>query len=243
GFILFFRYANLLGGLIALGGLSFMLFLFIYNLGPSVHPFIPILFLVFFTGLYYMILSLKHKVQWYYQDCIVVLDSVLLILIYLSMNYFVVRELSSELMGLRLAPGEDIPLAFLFYAFTFLVPIGYLTYGIIKKKIIFIRIGIGLVFASVVTYKIYYSSGHPEITLTLAGLFLTGITGWVLNKLKKPINGFTREKLLVQDGFNAHTESILISSTMGGVAQNQAIEKTPEMGGGEFGGGGAGSEF
>jgi hypothetical protein len=146
-------------------------------------------------------------------------------------------------MHLRIEPGEDIPFAFLFYAFTVLVPIGYLTHGILKKKILFIRIGVLLLFASVITYKIYYSSGHPEITLTIVGILITSVTIWLINKLKQPVNGFTREQLLTQEGLNAHTESIIISTTMGGNSNDQLIENDPGMGGGEFGGGGAGGEF
>ncbi|MFT4752779.1 MAG: hypothetical protein ACI9GM_000570 [Salibacteraceae bacterium] len=243
GLIMFLRYSNLFGSLIALGGLSFIVFMILYELGPMIQGFLPIVFFAFFTGLYFLRQSLQDSIKWYYTECVLVLDSSLLILIYLSMNYYVVRELSAELMHLRIEPGEDIPFAFLFYAFTVLVPIGYLTHGILKKKILFIRIGVLLLFASVITYKIYYSSGHPEITLTIVGILITSVTIWLINKLKQPVNGFTREQLLTQEGLNAHTESIIISTTMGGNSNDQLIENDPGMGGGEFGGGGAGGEF
>lgn len=243
GLVLWLRYINLLGNLMILSGVSFLIFQLLYELGPSFQASIPFVFLILFSGIYLITSSYESRLAWYYQQSIRLLKGVLLVLIYLSVNYFVVRELSSEMMGLSLEQGEDIPLAFLFYAFTVLIPIGYLAYGIKNKRILFIRTGVGLLFASVITYKYYYSSGHPEISLTVAGIILTGITVWVLNKLKQPINGFTREKLLTQDGLNAHTESVIISSTMGGMQDRPEVENPPKMGGGQFGGGGAGSEF
>jgi hypothetical protein len=44
-------------------------------------------------------------------------------LFYLSGNYFAVRELSEELLHTHIGPGQDISLAWFFYAWTFIVPI------------------------------------------------------------------------------------------------------------------------
>lgn len=243
GIILFIRYSNLFGSLIALAGLGSVVFLLADQNGTNALAFLPFIFFFVFTGLYLMRLKLKSQIKWWYRDCITVLDSALLVLIYLSLNYFVVRELSSELLGIRVSDGEDIPFAFLFYFATVIIPIIYLITGIRKKNILFIRVGVLLIFASVITFKIYYSSGHPEITLTLAGTVITSFTLWLLNKLKTPKNGFTRDQLLTQEGLNAHTESLLVSSTMGGNASNTELPNNPEMGGGQFGGGGAGSDY
>jgi hypothetical protein len=214
----------------------------LYDLGGYFQAVIPFAFILVFGTGYFLSQKFQKKNHLpFYKDSFIVLDSLLLALVYAGGNYFVVRELSIEMMGLQLAEGEDIPFGILFHVTTVIIPLAYLYFGIKRKELHLIRIGILATFASVITFKYYYSLGHPEITLTIAGAFTAGLTIWVLNYLKTTKNGFTREKLLSDKWDNINAESVLISSTMGG---NVAPEKTgTEYGGGEFGGGGAGSEY
>ena len=242
GLIAAVRYLNLIGIVAAVGAVAFLVFQGLYDLGGYFEAIIPFAFiLVFGTGYFLSQLFQKQKELPFYKDSFIVLDTLLLALVYAGGNYFVVRELSIEMMGLEIGEGEDIPFGWLFHITTVIIPVTYLYFGIKRKELHLIRIGILSVFASVITFKYYYSLGHPEISLTIAGAITAGLTIWMFNYLKTIKNGFTREKLLTDKWDNINAESVLISSTMGG---NVAPEKTEtEFGGGEFGGGGAGGEY
>ena len=63
---------------------------------------------------------------------------------------------------------------------------------------------------------------------------------YLLNYLKTPKKGFTREALLNEKWANQNIEAIVISQTLG---SNQLPEEGFSGNGGEFGGGGASGEF
>ena len=92
-----------------------------------------------------------------FEDYFIILRSFSLLLFYCSANYFVVRELSIELMGLHFTEGEDIPFALLFYFLTAATPLFYVFYGIKNRLILWIRVGLICIAASVFTFKFYFS--------------------------------------------------------------------------------------
>ena len=129
----------------------------------------------------------------------------------------------------------------IFYTLTILIPIAYLYFGIKNKNIVLLRVSLIVIAFSAFTFKYYFSLGHPEITLTLAGIMLIGISIAVMRYLKTMRNGFTRENLLSERWSSMNAEAFLISQTMGG---NQVSAEQASMpGGGNFGGGGASSDF
>jgi len=213
------RYIDIVSTILALISFSGLIFYELYEAGGIFKNIIPIVFLILFSIIYF------------------------LILIYLSGNYFVVRELSVNLMNLTITQNGDIPLAFLFYFLTIVTPIAYLYYGIIKRNIIFIRIGLIILAFSVFTFKYYFSLGYPEITLTIAGILMILAAIYILNYLKTIRNGFTREKLISEPWENSNLKAFIISQTMGGNVNENNSNNELEYGGGKFGGGGAGSEF
>jgi uncharacterized membrane protein YgcG len=145
------------------------------------------------------------------------------------------------MMGLNIEEGGDIPFAFIFYALTVLIPVAYLYIGIKKKDVVLLRVSLVVIAFSAFTFKYYFSFGHPEITLTIAGLTLLTVSILLLNYLKITRHGFTRENLLTEKWGNMNVEAFVISQTMGG---NQSkIEQQSIPGGGESGGGGASSSF
>ena len=77
-----------------------------------------------------MINNLKES---YYYNGLLLANSFCLVLFYLSCNYLVVRELSVEFLGNEVLPGQDIPFAYFFYAFTFIVPVVYLVQSLKTK--------------------------------------------------------------------------------------------------------------
>jgi hypothetical protein len=90
---------------------------------------------------------------------------------------------------------------------------------------------------SVFTFKFYYSLGHPEVTITIAGVLLLVLAFYILNKLKTPKNGFTRERLVAAKLDILTAEGVLVSQTMSAAIGGQQREELFK--GGNFGGGGA----
>ena len=165
-----------------------------------------------------------------------------LILGYLSVNYLVVRELSLALMGIEVAPNGDIPLAFLFYALTFAIPIGFLVFSLKQKSRPMLIIGI-LAFAfSVFSIKYYYSFIPVEIALILAGILLFGFAYICIVKLKHKESGVTFMRDRNTDANSLlYAQAIIVNSQINiGVS---APESEMPFGGGGFSGGGAGETF
>ncbi len=210
--------------------------------GGIFKQIIPFVIIILFSLVYWKVSQLidapKLKV-WRYN--LIVVESLSLLLIYLGGNYFVVRELSVSTMDMVIPDNGDIPFAFIFYFLTAMLPIMYLYFAIRNRNVVLLRVSLVVVALSAFTFKYYFSLGHPEITLTVAGAVLLIITLAVLNYLKTPRAGFTRENLLSEKWGSVNAEAFIISQTMGG---NQASQpETFKGGGGSFGGGGATGDF
>jgi uncharacterized membrane protein YgcG len=203
---------------------------------------VPFVMILLFIPLYCYSKKLgqrSHLAAW--NNNLILVEGISLIVIYLSGNYLVVRELSIELMGLALEDGEDIPFAIVFYALTVIIPITFLYFGLRKKDVVLLRVSLILIAFSVFTFKYYYGFGHPEITLTVAGAVLTIASVLLLNYLKVTRHGYTRENLLSEKWGDTNLQAFIVSQTMGG---NQVTpEQGFEGGGGDFGGGGASGKF
>jgi len=236
------RYLDLVCTILATLTFAGILFYEFYNLGGIFQQIIPFVFIIFFASLYFFVKKLKKKNELkFWSINLLIVEAVSLLFIYAAGNYLVVRELSVELLDLYLEEGNDIPFAFMFYALTVLIPIGYLYFGIKNKDIVLLRVSLIVLAFSVFTFKFYFSLGHPEITFTLAGIILLSVSITLLNYLKKQRNGFTRENILAEKWGNLNAEAFIISQTMGG---NQiTVKEQFKGGGGEFGGGGASGGF
>ncbi|MDP3915426.1 MAG: hypothetical protein Q8R96_17000 [Bacteroidota bacterium] len=172
----------------------------------------------------------------------VIVKTIAILVFYIAGNYFVARELSISLMGLQLSASEDIPFAIVFYLLTALVPIGYIYWGIKQKSILFIRIGLLALALSVVTFKYYFSLGHPMLTVTICGAVLIVIALVLFNYLKQIRNGFTREQLLHDKWSSSDLTAIIASQTLGGNKMN-GPEEDVIFKGGSFGDAGAGGNW
>ncbi len=236
------RYLDLLCTLAATVSFAGILFFEFYNIGGIFQQIIPFVFIAGFTPIYFWVKKLKQRINLrLWRNNFLMIESISLLFIYAAGNYMVVRELSVSMMNLEIIEGGDIPFAFIFYTLTVIIPMMYLYFGIKKKDMVLLRVSLIVLAFSVFTFKYYYSLGHPEITLTFAGLVLIGITITVMRYLKIMRNGFTRENILSEKWGNMSVEAFVISQTMGG---NQSNVDHPSMpGGGSSGGGGASSSF
>jgi hypothetical protein len=236
-----YRYLDLISTAGALGAFAWLVFYLLYQAGGAMQQIIPIVFIVLFTPLFFVFRKLRRNPEAEPWDaCLIVAESVCLLFIYAAGNYLVVRELSTELMNLELQPGQDIPLAFVFYGLTVIIPALYLFFGIRNKDLVLIRVSLVVLAFSVFTFKYYFSLGHHEITLTVGGIILLLISVSLLRWLKTPKNGYTRENILNEKWANSNVQAFIVSQTLG---VSSKPEHQPDWGGGESGGGGSGSKF
>jgi uncharacterized membrane protein YgcG len=237
-----FRYLDLITTVAAIGSLAGIIFYNCFEAGGIFKQVIPFVFIFSFSAIYFLVRKLKLKDNLkIWSNNLLVLEIICLLLIYASGNYLVVRELSVNLMDLHLEEGEDIPFAFLFYLLTVAVPIGYLYFGIKNRDMALLRVSLILLAFTVFTFKYYYSLGHTEITLMIAGSVLIGIAIVLMRYLKTIRNGFTGENLLSSKWASMNLEAFVISQTMGGNQTDST--KTESGGGGSFGGGGSSESF
>jgi hypothetical protein len=234
------RYHDVITTLLAIGSLGAFVFYELYEMGGTLQHLIPLAMLVVFTPLYVVFRNLKKNISTYlWTDCITAVEVLSLLIICAAGNYLVVRELSIELLNIDLEPGEDIPLAFVFYFLTVVIPVGYLAMGILKKDVVLLRVSIVAIAFAVFTFEYYFFHGLHEVFITFAGAFVLVSIVLLYRYLKTPRKGFTHEK--IWDESDIHLEAFVVSQTMGG---NQATaEHSQQGGGGTFGGGGASGDF
>lgn len=238
------RYNSILSLLIGLGSSTALVVAILNTLGGFWSSLIPFISLAIWIGGYSLSLRIeKNHSLWPWHELSQWLKGYSMVLIYLSVNYYVVRELSAEMLGFRVPQGEDIPLAMIFYTLTILIPIVYLYIAINKRDYLFLRIGLVAAIFSAITFKIYYSTGHPEISLTLGGLVLMALGYSVMKYLKEPKKGITIEPLYANDWLESEIEAFVVGQTLGGNEPVEPSETPIEFGDGDFGGGGAGGSF
>lgn len=232
------RYMDLLSLFAAVICLLAIIF---YSLS-TILSYLPFIVMIVFATLFILSQRFQKNIDYLiWEDHFIVFDTLALLLVYLGGNYFVVRELSVEMMGLELIEGQDIPMAFLFYGLTFLTPIVYLIWGIRQRSILFIRVSLLVLALSVFTIKYYYSFAPPQVSITIAGGLMIAIALVLIKYLKKNRNGFIREQIFQSKWDNPDLVATVASQTLGG---HQIDESEIPLGqGGKFGGGGASGEF
>lgn len=244
-FLLYKRFLHLLSLLtfcFASSATFFYALLEIGTIGKTILPFATLLFGI----LFYLFTKRKlaHLQHLFYHKGLVLANSFCLILVYLSCNYLVVRELSSQLLGVYLEPDQDIPFAFFFYFFTIAIPVLYLVLALKTKDKILLWIGVFCVAFSIFTIRYYHSLLPIEIAITLGGIILFSIASFSIKKLKNKTSGITFEvdKLTQKKDF-INAEALVAVSAFG-IKPETKIEESPlKFGGGDYSGGGASGSF
>jgi hypothetical protein len=220
-------------------------FLMFLKLGEIAKMIMPFALMILSVSIYFV--SKKYRTKqnlFFWKSCMVVFECVTLLVFYLACNYYVIRESSISFFDMHLAQGEDIPLAFLFYILTALVPVLYVFYGLKRKDKVLLWIGLVLIAAAALTFKYYFSLGHPEITLTVAGIIMIAISYLSIKYLKTPRYRITFEEEKDEDNFlKTNAEALVIAQSFSQQGQSNQQQNTTEFGGGDFGGAGAGSKF
>lgn len=242
---MFIRYVHLLSMLVFCIGVTAFLFFVMFEFGAIGKTILPFTAMIF-AGVFYFLTKreINRLTESYYYNGLLLANSFCLVLFYLSCNYLVVRELSTELLGTEVKPGTDIPFAFFFYAFTFIVPAIYLVWALKAKDRIMLWISFWAIAFSIFTIRFYYSVLPIEIAFTLGGLVLFVIAYFSIKVLKEKESGLTFRPDRINHSENfLNTEALVIASTFGMKPEVKPSELPMEFGDGGFSGGGSGGSF
>lgn len=243
-FLTYRRYLHLLSMLVFCLASSAVLFFGMFEIGDIGKTILPFVAMLASAGFYLFTKNrIKSLTGWYYYNGLLLANGFCLILFYLSCNYLVVRELSFELLGVDVLPGQDIPFAFFFYTFTFIVPIVYLVQALKIKDRIMLWISFAAIGFSIFTIRFYYSVLPIEVALTFGGLVLFVIAYFSIQKLKNKEEGLTFKPDRINNS-NAilNAEALIVASTFG-MKPEVKTDSPMDFGGGGFSGGGSGGSF
>ncbi|WP_144891763.1 hypothetical protein [Flavobacterium tiangeerense] len=239
----YLRYVQLSMAILFCVTLTCSILFLMFELGAFAKTMLPFTMMFFAIVIYFSSKKLFARLTLpFYCNGIIFTQAFALILFYLSGNYMVVRELSSELMGVIVTANNDIPFAIFFYGFTFIVPVSYLVLSLFKKDRFMLWIGILALCFSIYTIRFYYALLPVEIALTIGGLALFAFTFFAIKKIKNNINGVTFQPDRFSHGNLFGTAEILMATQLG-LKPETTVESPMEFGNGDFSGGGSGGSY
>ncbi|WPQ65944.1 hypothetical protein SIO70_13870 [Chitinophaga sancti] len=178
----------------------------------------------------------------HYKSVMKGMQALALLTLYAGGNYFVVRSFYESLYNDK--PGWHVvilPMGWIFWISTVVIPFVYLFFGIRNKNQILIRVGMILVAAIVFTVRYYHSVAPLEVAMTLGGLIMILLAYGIIKYLKEPKHGFTSEEDDEKGTLEAlQIESIVISQSFRTGAPGK---DRFDFGGGSASGGGASGEY
>jgi len=242
---MFLRYLHLLSMLVFCLAVTAFLFFGMFEFGDLGKAILPFTAMILAAIFYFVTKKLINNLdESYYYNGLLLANSFCLVLFYLSCNYLVVRELSAELLGTEVTLGTDIPFAFFFYGFTFIIPIIYLVQALKTKDRIMLWISFLAIGFSIYTIRFYYAVLPIEVALTLGGLILFAIAYFSIKKLKGKESGLTfkPDRINHSDAI-LNAEALVVASTFGMKPEVKPQASPMEFGGGGFSGGGSDGSF
>jgi len=204
-----------------------------YPIGKLILPFV-IMIISVITFLFIEFWK-KKEIGSYYREVQNIITILTLTTFYLAGNYLIVREGNATLNNLTYS--IQINYAPIFYLFSTIIPLFYMVYGLRKHDRKFLIVGIGAVAFSIFTYHNYFSVLPLEWSLTMIGLFLVGASIWAIRKLKTP--KFSLTSIAIGTNEYKNLEIFIINQVM----QQPQQSNNTNFGQGDFGGGGAGSNY
>jgi hypothetical protein len=229
------RYIDKLVTVLAFLCLSAVVFLTILEIGSVGRLVLPFVLMAYAAAGYLLVRRLKGRPKLrLWSACLDVLEGLCLITFYVSGNYFVIQVLSEAMFD-----QPDVPMAFVFYAFTVVVPVAYIALGLGQRDRLLLRAGMVLLVLTVLTFQYFFSLGHPEILVTVAGAALVIFAYVVIRLLKRGNLLFTYTQDVEEPEEDQELESFVINETFAKSVQSQASVGENPFGGGQFGGGGS----
>jgi len=244
GFVCCLRYVNTLSALISCVGIAGFVADLIIEHKLIDLSFLPFVMLLLAVAIYFAVNKISNSPKvFYYKNALQFAYAFSLVLGYFSVNYLVVRELSVQLMKIVVTDNSDIPFAFLFYGFTFAIPVFYIIYSLLIKDKTMLNIGFLTLAFSFFTIRYYYQIMPIENALILGGTLLFGLAYFFMQRLKGKASGITFEPDRGADtDVLLNAQAIIINSQLDLKTQEPVTSDMP-FGEGEFSGGGAGNEF
>jgi len=230
------RYCDLICTAAAFYCLLAVFYYLLHNLSLALLPF----FFMLFAALVYFLCSrfIEKPIFRFHKNNLHTLRLLSLLSFYLAGNYFVIREATENILNFQLKKGDDIPMALFFYLFTAMVPLLYIYWGLQQKDRLILLTGLGITILSALTFKNYFSLGQPEILLSAVGALLILLAYFTIRYLSSPKHGFTAQP----DKNHSDLEALVLVQSFAGKPAAPK-QNAVQMGGGDFGGGGAGSGF
>lgn len=207
----------------------------ILKIGNIALIYFPFVMMILIAALYFLLEKVKKSIQFMYEKCMTILTIFLLIAFYASGNFWVIEEFQSEMVT------SNVPIRFgwVFWIFTCFIPLIYIAYGLIKRRLIHLRTGLFLVAMTIFTYKFYFTFLPVEIEMLLLGLLLVALIYYLIRLLQPARYGYSSEIASPRSSWK-NLEALVVAETMGGENRDPADSL---MAGGSGGGGGASGEF
>ena len=237
------RFANSVMSAVMFSSFIAIIFYSVTPLGNIAKFILPFIIMVVSILIYWMVSLVRDKNKLrHYRYCFKMWTFLSLITLYVSVNYFVVRELTIQLFGVQLPEGTSIPGGWFFWITTIVLPPFYVMRGLQTKDSLMLRTGMLLLVATVFTIRYYYSVAPIEQVMTVGGFILILSAYFIIKYLRTPKSGVTDQEPEYEDQQGAlQLEAIVIAETF----QKEAppSEGGFRFGGGSAGGGGASGEY
>lgn len=236
------RFTDAFMAVLAFIALFLLVFLLYIKLGTIAKATAPLVMMIIAPLVYaaMQVLAKKESLL-FYQFSIQCVSICACISFYACGNYFVVKELSNAMFHLQLGVTDTIPMGWLFWLFTIIIPPAYMVYGIYTKRLDFIRTALVLIAVSVFTVRYYYHVLSPEMAMLFGGVILIAICYWLIRYLTQPRAGFTFEPAGKQQNKLRNAEALIIAQTFNAGTHSDGADV--QFGGGSSGGGGADSSY
>lgn len=242
GLIFAIRYVNALSFLVFLTGIVFLMS-FVLIEHTTISSILPFVLLAMAVGFYYVHQKLNDQPQiYFYEDVWHWFFIFTLFLGYFSVNYYVVRTLSEDLLSADYSKNQ-MPFGWLFYILMFVVPLGYIFYSLKTRNRTMLYIGGFTIALSIAIVRYYHSILPAEWALLLAGLGIFAFVYVVIQRIKINETGITFKHDHTHDtAMLNNIEALIVNSQDIKHAEETQQSKMP-FGGGGFSGGGAGGSF
>lgn len=240
----FFRYLHLSSALIACLSLTATVAYISFEIGSIGKSLLPFIMMLFASAIYFISKnSLNNLKKIYYYNGILLANSFALLLFYLAGNYLVVRELSVILLEKTISKGQDIPFAIFFYAFTLVIPLLYIVFGLKSRNRIMLWIGFLAFVFSIYSIRHYYSFLNLETEITIGGILLFAFAYFAIKKLRGNEMGLSFKPNRFANS-NALTNAEIVLTTAQFGIKSQNLDESPmQFGDGDFSGGGSSGNF
>ncbi|MEO8860811.1 MAG: hypothetical protein ABI358_05275 [Ginsengibacter sp.] len=215
----------------------FRLYLLAGNIAMLTAPFLIMAASVF---IYLLMKKLIKSKIFSYRFCFKCVLFLTLITFYGSSNYFVVKELSSELFQRQISDSNSLPLGWFFWLMTFIIPPAYIIFGIIKKDFLVMRTGLALIAATIFTIKYYYAFWPIELEMITMAIIFIASAYLLIRYLKDGKFGFTSLNLYAANNGILNAEALIIAQTFN---EQPTANNAGLYNGGSGGGGVASGDF